>query len=42
LLMGVQLHGSVAKIAEEAGIKGINVSFSHCDSSVIAVALAMR
>lgn len=29
-------------MATEAGIKSIDVSFSHCDNSVVAVALAFR
>ena len=29
-------------LAAEAGIKNIDVSFSHCDSSVVAVAFAFR
>ena len=29
-------------MAAEAGIAKVDVSFSHCDSSVVAVALAFR
>ncbi|TAQ91172.1 hypothetical protein B7494_g542 [Chlorociboria aeruginascens] len=38
----VKLDGKAAILAESAGIMGFNVSFSHCDESVVAVALAIR
>ncbi|KAM0794192.1 hypothetical protein BDR22DRAFT_901014 [Usnea florida] len=38
----VKLHNRAMTMAVEAGIKSIDVSFSHCDSSVVAVALAFR
>ncbi|KAL6717768.1 beta subunit of fatty acid synthetase [Lecanora helva] len=38
----VKLHGTASAMATEAGVTKIDVSFSHCDSSIVAVALASR
>ena len=36
----VTLHGGAAKVAEDAGIKKIDISISHCKTLAIAMAVA--
>jgi phosphopantetheinyl transferase (holo-ACP synthase) len=40
LTSAVKLHGDVRQLAEEKGLRGVELSISHTDGMAIAVAVA--